>query len=312
MQAETAVLLMAYGGPNDLSEVESYVLDVRGGRPLPPALMEEIKGRYARIGGRSPLLAISGKQAEALERELRRRGLAERVFVGMRHWHPYIREVVPRIDAEGFSRVVAMCLTPQFSRLSVGAYLEQYRAAVEKHQVRFRTLFVEKWHQHPELIEAFAENGSSALRRLCPPGEAFKVVFTAHSLPERILHEGDPYERHQRETAATVAARMGLEAGSWLFAYQSQGYSKENWLGPRVEEVLRDLAAGDIKNVLIVPTGFISDHVEVLYDIDIAFAELGGSLGLRLLRSESLNCHPRLIAAMAGTIETCLRGETPL
>jgi protoporphyrin/coproporphyrin ferrochelatase len=312
MQAKTAVLLMAYGGPNSLSEVESYVLDVRGGRPLAPALLEEIRGRYQRIGGRSPLLGITTGQAEALERELRQRGLAEKVFVGMRHWHPYIREAVSRIGAEDFTTVVAMCLAPQYSSLSVGAYFEQYRSALEQRGLQFQTVFVNQWHQHPDLIEAFAENGSSALRRLCPDGEVFKVLFTAHSLPERVLEQGDPYDRQQRETAASVAARMGLDSESWQFAYQSQGYSQEKWLGPRVEDVLRDLAAKPVKNILIVPTGFVSDHVEVLYDVDIAFAELAQSLGLRLRRSASLNCHPRLISAMAATVEASLGETRPL
>jgi protoporphyrin/coproporphyrin ferrochelatase len=312
VQFKTAVLLMAYGGPNQLNEVEDFVLDVRGGRPLAPALMAEIKARYAKIGGRSPILEVSTKQAEVLARELHRRGIAEKVFVGMRHWHPYIREVVEQIGKEGFSKVVAMCLAPQYSSLSVEAYFKQYRLAVEQLRLQLDTVFVREWYQQPELAEAFAENGSSALRRLCPEKEAFKVLFTAHSLPERILAQNDPYDRQQKETAANVAARMGLKADSWLFAYQSQGYSQEKWLGPRVEEVLQDLAARAVNNILIVPTGFISDHVEVLYDIDVAFSDLARSLGMRLLRSDSLNCHPRLIAAMASTVERSLQQGKPL
>lgn len=296
--AKPAVLLMAYGGPTSLDEVEPYLMDVRGGRPLPPAVLEEIKERYRKIGGRSPLMSITQRQAMALENELERRGMPARVFVGMRHWFPYIRDAVQAIAASGTRRVVAICMTPQYSKLSVGAYFSQYEAATEQSGLDWETTFVSEWYTRPELIRAFANKVREALRRF-PDSERGEVaiIFTAHSLPENRLGPDDPYDRQQRETAARVAEMVG--GLTWSFAYQSQGYSNDSWLGPRVEDKLRELAASGARNVLVVPTGFLCDHVEILYDVDIAFRNLAMELGLRLERSASLNDDPLLTKALA-------------
>jgi len=295
------VLLMAYGGPTSVDEVEPYVMDVRGGRPLAPALLEEIKERYRKIGGRSPLLAITQRQAMALEDELGRNGVSAPVFVGMRHWFPYIRDAVQAIAGGGIRKVVAICMTPHFSKLSVGAYFSQYQAALSSLGLELETIYVREWHTRRELVRAYANKVSEAVRRFSDEERReIEVLFTAHSLPESRLEPDDPYDRQQRETAALVAERVGNL--KWGFAYQSQGYTKDNWLGPRVEDKLREFAQAGVRNVLIVPTGFICDHIEILYDVDIAFRELAESLGIRLERSASLNDDPLLIKALAGLV----------
>jgi len=276
-------------------------MDVRGGRPLAPALLEEIKERYRKIGGRSPLLAITQRQAMALEDELGRNGVSAPVFVGMRHWFPYIRDAVQAIAGGGIRKVVAICMTPHFSKLSVGAYFSQYQAALSSLGLELETIYVREWHTRRELVRAYANKVSEAVRRFSDEERReIEVLFTAHSLPESRLEPDDPYDRQQRETAALVAERVGNL--KWGFAYQSQGYTKDNWLGPRVEDKLREFAQAGVRNVLIVPTGFICDHIEILYDVDIAFRELAESLGIRLERSASLNDDPLLIKALAGLV----------
>jgi ferrochelatase len=301
-----AVLLMAYGGPTSVDEVESYVTDVRGGRPLAPALLEEIKDRYRKIGGRSPLLAITQRQAISLEDELERRSLSAQVFVGMRHWFPYIRDAVQAIGASGIRKVVALCMTPQYSKLSVGAYFSQYQAAVQESGLELETRYVREWYSRPQLVNAYADKVLQAIRRFSEAerGE-MEVLFTAHSLPQNRLAPDDPYDAQQRETAARVAEKVGNL--KWSFAYQSQGFGNDSWLGPRVEDRLRELAQAGVHSVLVVPTGFLCDHVEILYDVDIAFRALATSLGIRLERSASLNDDPALIKAMAAVVLATVR-----
>jgi len=304
--AKPAVLLMAYGGPTSVAEVEPYVMDVRGGRPLAPALVEEIKERYRKIGGRSPLLAITQRQAMALEDELERNGIPAQVFVGMRHWFPYIRDAVQAIAGSGSTRVIAICMAPHYSKLSVEAYFSQYQAAVKDLGRELATAYVREWHTRPELVRAYANKVSEAVKRFSEAERRdLEVLFTAHSLPESRLGPDDPYDSQQRETATRVAERVGNL--KWSFAYQSQGYSNDSWLGPRVEDRLREFARAGVRNVLIVPTGFLCDHVEILYDVDIAFKELATSLGMRLERSASLNDDPLLIKALAALVDAAVR-----
>jgi ferrochelatase len=302
-----AVLLMAYGAPASLDEVEPFVLDVRGGRPLAPSLVQTIKNRYQRIGGKSPLLEVTRRQARALEEALRDEGQAARVFVGMRHWAPYIRDTVREMASCRFHRVVALCLAPQYSEASTGAYLSQYDAAVRECGAQFQTSFVRCWHDHPDLLLAYAQKGAQALLEF-PEEErsSVELLCTAHSLPLSRLPKDDPYDRQQKETAAGVARLMGRQA--WSFAYQSQGYTNEEWLGPRVEATLQRLYVAGTRGVLVVPTGFLSDHVEILYDIDIVHKELAQSLGLRFERSASLNDDPLLIRALRSLVLGALAG----
>ncbi len=301
-----AILLMAYGGPGSLDEVEAYVMDIRGGRPTPPELIVEVENRYRKIGGKSPILEISRTQAMALNAELERQGIHSRTFVGMRHWYPYIREAVRAIGIAGLSRVVALCLTPQYSEMSVGAYFHQYRLALEDSNLDLQTTYIKSWHNHPDLLRAFASKTEEALLRF-PKSQRkdLPIVFTAHSLPERVLVNHDPYDDQVKETAAGVAQL--LNNPRWTFAYQSQGFSQEKWLGPRVEEVLSELAAEGNENVLLAPIGFVCDHVEILHDVDISFQEYAASRGMRLERPKSLNDNPLFIRALTKTICSHLR-----
>ncbi len=299
-----AVLLMAYGGPLSLDDVEPYLLDVRGGRPTPPELVAEVRERYARIGGRSPLLDHTRAQARALETFLQERwGPDVRTFVAMRHWHPYIREVVPEIVRQGFRRLVAIPMAPHYSRMSVGAYRRALEGALRSTGAAVTLHFVERWGDHPGFVEAVATKVRQALARF-PADASPEVIFTAHSLPRRVVDAGDPYDREIKESATRVAAAVGLTR--WHQAYQSAGAMNVPWLGPDVGDLLADLAREGARHVLVVPIGFVCDHVEILYDIDIELREQAERLGVHLERTESLNEDPRLIATLASLVEQAL------
>ena len=300
-QAEplVGVLLLAHGGPDSLDDVEPFLANIRGGREVPKNLVEVVRERYRLIGGRSPLLEISRRQAHALEQELNAAGPRLRVYLGMRNWRPFIRETMEQIARDGLGRLIALCLAPQNSRLSVGLYRQHVERAQQELGLEFPMTFVESWHQEPLLIEAFAEKLSQAMP--ASSADAPAVIFTAHSLPEKIVADGDPYDRQVRETVSAVAQRCGL--ARWHFAYQSQGATSEPWLGPKVESVLEQLAASGVRQVLLAPIGFVADHVEVLYDIDIAFRQLAEARGILLRRTESLNDSPALIRTLASVVQ---------
>ncbi len=293
------VLLMAYGGPERLADVEPYLLDVRGGRPTSPALVEEVRQRYATIGGGSPIRRWTGAQADGLARAI---GLP--VHVGMRHWHPYIRETVEEIVARGHRRLVGIVLAPHYSSASVGAYERKLLEAVAG---RLETALVRNWGEHPLFLEAVAERATQALQAFPSPGRVH-VIFTAHSLPERLLAPGDAYTAELQASAAAVAGRLGL--AHWHVAYQSAGASAEPWLGPEAGEVMLELAAQGHRDVLIVPIGFVCDHVEILYDVDVEYRELAGRLGVHFERTRSLNDDPMLIRCLAELVraEAAARG----
>jgi len=284
-----AVLLLAHGSPDSVDEVPEFLRNVTNGRPVPVQVIEEVKHRYSSIGG-SPLTALTLKQGELLSREL-----GTPVYVGMRNWKPYIADIVGRMEADEVSRAVVICLAPQNSRTSVGLY----RAALGN-GLPFRFEFIESWHDHPLLIKAFAETlrrgRENALREL---GTGLPVIFTAHSVPQRTIAEGDPYENQSRETAALVASEASLSPDAWKFAFQSQGMSGGAWLGPSVEEMILELKKMGHRGVLVQPIGFLCDHVEILYDIDIGFMLFAEKEGMRLRRAESLNDSRLLIAALA-------------
>jgi ferrochelatase len=295
----TAVFLMALGGPDSLENVAPYLLDLRGGRPTSPELVEEIRERYRATGGRSPVLEITRELGAKLEA---RRPV--RVFVGLRHWHPFIAEAWA--DVVGFApdRVVGICLAPQYSAMTVGKYLEKLdeaRRSVGGAEVPLTT--VRSWATQPGLVAGLADRIDEARRRF-PDGEraSVPVLFTAHSLPERILADGDPYPDEVRATMEAVLAR--LPAGQrHRFAYQSQGRSPEPWLGPEVEPTLDELAVEGVPGVVIAPIGFLSDHVETLYDIDIEFRARAEKLGLRLERMPMLNASEDLAETLAALVD---------
>ncbi len=293
-----AVLLMAYGGPGSLDDVGPYLNDVRGGRPTSPELLHEIRERYAKIGGRSPILELTRAQAAAVGRAL---GGGFHVYVGMRHWHPYIRETADEVVRDGHRAVVGVVMAPHYSAMSVGAYEKKLLEAAQGH---FETALVRSWGDHPAFLEAVAERVSQALQRF-PSPSAVQVIFTAHSLPQRILAAGDPYPDELRASAAAVAKRRGLSG--WRFAYQSAGATPDPWLGPDAGDVITELAGEGRKAFLLVPIGFVCDHVEILYDIDIEYQALAQRLGVHLERTDSLNDDPGLVAAVADVVRTAAR-----
>ncbi|MBI3895940.1 MAG: ferrochelatase [Acidobacteria bacterium] len=306
--ALSGVLLLAHGAPDSLEDIEPFLLNIRSGRPFSPQLLHEIKERYRLIGGSSPLLEISLRQTRALEQELNSEGIYFRVYLGMRNWHPFIHETMEEIALDGVTRLLALCLAPQNSRLSVGLYFQKVREAQEKLGLTIPISFAESWHQEPLLIEAFSEKVEAAMAEFSKDaGSNIAIVFTAHSLPQKILSEGDPYDQQVRETARAVADRCRLT--EWRFAYQSQGATDDAWLGPTVESTLTELAQKGCHHALLVPIGFVADHVEVLYDIDIAFCQFAEQHGILLRRTESLNDSPTLIRALAFIVRHQFAGE---
>jgi protoporphyrin/coproporphyrin ferrochelatase len=288
---KSAVLLLAHGSPVSVNDVPKFLSYVTGGRSLPTEVIEEVKHRYGLIGA-SPLTCWTFEQ-----RDLLARALGFPVYVGMRNWKPFIDEAVKEMVVDGVQHVVAICLAPQNSRTSVGLY----RAALAKNsEVPFTIGFIESWHDHPLLIKAFAEKLRSGWDNACrDAGTKLPVIFTAHSVPQRTIADGDSYESQAKETAALVARKVSLGLENWTFAFQSQGMSRGAWLGPTVEATILSLKEKGHRGLFIQPVGFVCDHVEVLYDIDIAFKEFAEKQGMRLWRAESLNGSPMLTAALA-------------
>ncbi|MEJ2008928.1 MAG: ferrochelatase [Acidobacteriota bacterium] len=297
-QSGWAVLLLAHGAPDRLGDIPEFLLNVRGGRGLPEKAVQEIIERYAQIGGGSPLLKITTQQAGGLAR-----AVALPVYVGMRNWKPFIEDAVRKLAKDGAEHVVVICLAPQNSRTSIGLYRSYLSKAVEKVAPGLQVEFVENWHDHPGLVAAFSERISSALTRAeAEAGRAVPVVFTAHSVPVRTIEEGDPYESQVKETAQLVAQAMGLK--DYRVAFQSQGMTSEPWVGPTVESMIDELAGQGHKYVVLAPIGFVCDHVEILYDIDVVFREYGKKEGITVVRSESLNDSPLFTQALASIVSS--------
>jgi len=295
--SKQAVLLLAHGTPETVEQIPEYLLNVTGGRPLPLEVVEEIQRRYTLIG-HSPLTEITLEQARLVEAELAANGEHIQVYAAMRNWHPYIADVIRQMRAGGVEEAAVLCLAPQNSRTSVGLY----RRAVETSDLRID--FTAGWAEHPLLIEAFAERLRPAFTRLSAEmGSPVPVLFTAHSVPARTIQasEGqpaDPYAEEARRTAALVAGRIP-EISQWSFAFQSQGASGGPWIGPTVEHTLESFAASGVRTLLLQPIGFLCDHVEILYDVDISFREFAANLNIRLERPESLNNSATLARAIA-------------
>jgi ferrochelatase len=274
---------MAYGSPSRPEEIPAYFADIRGGRPASPEAVEELTERYRRIGGTSPLNEITERQRAGLEREL---GIP--IYVGMKHWTPRIAEAAERALAEGAERVVGLVLAPHFSRMSVGGYHRQLEDALAG---RAELAFIASYHAFGPFIELLAER----------VGETdAHVVFTAHSLPERILADGDPYKEQLLETSALVVERAGIE--SWSFAFQSESPTGEPWLGPDILDELDRLHGEGVRKVLVAPIGFVADHLEIYWDIDVEARERAAELGLGLERTESLNDDPAFIRVLASLV----------
>lgn len=293
------VLAMAYGTPDGPDDLEAFYTDIRRGRPPSPELLAELRGRYAAIGGRSPLLEITRAQARGVQQALADRGVRATVAIGMRHWAPTIEDGMAELARAGVDRVVAFVLAPHFSRMSVGAYAERARDAAAA--VPLPLTVVPSWHLEPGYVAVLAGAVETALGTL-PDGArtGAHVLFTAHSLPERILADGDPYPDQLRETAAAVAERSGL--ARWSIAWQSAGRTADPWIGPDVLDVLPGLAEQGATGVVVCAAGFVADHLEVLYDLDIEARARAKELGLPFARAASPNDHPLLVCALADVV----------
>ena len=294
-----AVLLMAYGSPDRLDQVEAYYTDIRRGSPPPPHLLEELLDRYRAIGGGSPLSRIMEEQRAAVEAELAARGMPVRVYAGMRHIAPRIGDIVKGMAADGVTHFVAIALAPQASSNAAG-----YRRAVDAALADIEAArgiaptvdHIHSWHDQPRFIEALAQTAREAYERFEDP-EGVRFMFTAHSLPARVLADGDPYPDELAATAALVARQLGLE--DYTFSFQSAGRTGEPWLGPDILDEIRRLAAEGVRGLVIRPVGFVADHLEVLYDIDIEAQGVAREAGIRIERARSMNTDPVFIAGLA-------------
>jgi ferrochelatase len=281
---------MAYGSPERLSDVPAYYADIRGGRPIAQEHLDDLVERYRRLGIEhgSPLNAITEQTRAALEREL---GDVP-VFTGMKHWTPHIADAAERVLASGADTVVGLVLAPHYSALSIAGYKQQLADALAG---RAELVFIDSWHDDPDFVDLLADRirGTSA-----------HVIFTAHSLPARILAEGDPYKEQLLETARLVAERAGID--DWSFSFQSESPTGEPWLGPDILDHLRDLQARGVDNVLVCPVGFVADHLEIRWDLDHEAQERADELGVRFARIEMPNADPRFIRVLAGLVRHVL------
>jgi ferrochelatase len=284
---KTAVVLMAYGSPSEIDDIPAYLADIREGKPVSEQAIAELVERYRRIGGHSPLDDHTEAQRAALEAALRLP-----VYVGMKHWRPRITEAIEAALDHGAERIVGLVLAPHYSRLSIAGYRSRLEDALGG---RAELVFVESWHDHEPFLDVLADRvrGSEA-----------HVIFTAHSLPERILRDGDPYRDQLLETSRLVAQRAGL--ARWSFAFQSASATGEPWLGPDILEELDRLHAAGVRSVLVCPVGFVSDHLEILWDLDVEARERAAELGLELERIRSLNDDPAFINALAELVRQAL------
>jgi ferrochelatase len=300
----SAVLLMAYGTPSSPAELEDYYTHVRGGRRPPATLLAELRGRYEAIGGRSPLLDITRAQAAGLRAALAAAGHGDvQVALGMKHSRPFVEDTVRELAAAGVKRIVGLVLAPHYSRMSIGEYGARAQAAVADAGGTVTFELVRSWATAPGYVRFLAAAVQDALAKL---GGAPEVVFTAHSLPTRVLEMGDPYVDELRATAEAVALELGLSR--WRIGWQSAGRTADPWIGPDVLEILPELRRSG--GVVICPAGFVADHLEVLYDLDVEARTAAAALGLPFARTASPNADPGFIAALASVVTPLLVEES--
>ncbi len=301
MNEPIGVLVMAYGGPNSLDEVEPYLLDVRGGRAAPEAVVREVEGRYEKIGGRSPILERTRAQSDALQSALDKEGPGFRTFVGMRHWHPFIGEVVLQMAEAEIRRMVGIVMAPHYSKMSVEAYFQGVARAVEASALPLEVAHIESWKDDPgyldaleaRIIEGFQQFPSETLPRV-------HLILTAHSLPERILEWNDPYPNELQETYRRLTDRFPGQPAH--FAYQSAAMTGDRWLGPDAGDLMEELIGHGAREFLVVPIGFVSEHVEILYDIDIEYKHRIEAAGGRLERIDMPGASRRMMSSLAQSV----------
>jgi len=295
-----ALLLLAFGGPRSLEEVEFLLTCLFQGRKPSPAQLARVKERYRLIGGSSPLPEITRRQAKGLEEKLNDKGYLFKSYVGMRYGHPLIEETLKEILRDGIREVIAIPMAPFRSRASTGAYLEEVNRVQKNLGEQMEISFIEGWHLHPLFLEAVRERVREGLMKFTPEErKRVHLIFTAHSLPKTII-ESDPYVNDFEASVKRVLE--GIGPLKWHIAFQSKGGGLEEWVGPDVESVLKELSQDKVREVLIVPIGFVSDHIEVLYDIDILYREKAESLGMLLKRTPSLNSSERFIEALSDIV----------
>ncbi len=289
------ILLMAYGTPRNLDEVEPYYRDIRGGRPPSPEAVEELTERYRKVGGKTPLLEITRDVACLLGKRLNRDAgdTPWRVYIGMKHWYPYIAEAVEDIAADGVDELVALPLAPHYSKMSIAGYEQLVERSLEQQDSPPPTRFIESWHANPTFVEFIARRVRDGLGKFNADPADVEVMFTAHSLPARILEYGDPYPQELLDSAAAVAKAANVE--SWRFAYQSAGMTGVPWLGPDILDSIEEISGEGKENILVVPFGFVCDHLEILFDIDIEATEKANELDVNLARIEMPNDSPGFI-----------------
>jgi len=301
-----AILLMAYGSPNSLDEVGDYLAQVRGSRGSSPDEVEHLKQRYRRVGGQTPLLEITRSQASALEKKLLTDGVPARVSFGMKHWHPFVEDVVEKISTDNPPILIGVALAPHYSKLSIGGYEDSVRRGLARKNSNVHFLMVKNWHTQSSLIKALSARVSNALREMAESGSTI-VIFTAHSLPLRAVSADDPYRAQLLETSQLVA--NDAHVTDWDFAFQSASGPRGTWLGPSLKEKISELSKRGIKQILVCPVGFVSDHLEILYDLDVEAKEYANSLGIALARVPSLNSDAMFTEALAAVVRPLLIGE---
>lgn len=295
-----AVLIMAYGTPDSMDQMADYLLDIRGGRPVSDEFVAEFRHRYELIGG-SPLTRLTYDQAKKTAKVLQQRGCDWPVYVGMRHWSPWIKGAVDQMHGDGIEEAVGIVMAPHYSSMSIGRYEAKIAEAQQLHGSNIAFKMVNSWYEQPNFLQALENHVRAGFEKFAPEVRAtVKLVFSAHSLPARLLDLGDPYDEQLKTNAKLMAARLGNV--DWMFSYQSAGHTSEPWLGPQIEDVVADLAKEGYKHVLVAPIGFVCDHVEILYDIDIEAKQVAQEHGLQLERIESMNSDPVFIEAVADAV----------
>ncbi len=301
-----AVLLMAYGTPDTADDVEPYFTHIRGGRIPSAEAVSRLQARYALVGGRTPLLDISNRVRDLVQETL---GIP--VYAGMKHWHPYIADVVQQMAKDGIRSVTAIALAPHYSRISIGGYRTAVESAIAGLDFPMDVTFVDSWHLQPEFIDMMARRVTDALQAFrADEGARVVTVFSAHSLPERIRTWNDPYEAQLLESSEAVARQLGLN--DWRFAWQSAGETGEPWIGPDICEYLETLHAEGVRAVLSVPIGFVADHLEIMFDIDHEAAQRASALGMTLRRTQMPNDSPAFIETLAAVARRARAGTGPL
>ena len=285
---------MAYGTPESLDDVEMYYRDIRGGATPSPQAVASLTERYRRVGGKTPLLEITQRVAQRLETRLNQSSVdAWCVFAGMKHWHPYIGDALAAAAESELQDLVALPLAPHYSRFSIDGYAERVSSALDQLAAPLPTTFIQSWHANPRYIRLIAGRIADRLRQLGADADRVEIVFTAHSLPARVIELGDAYPDELESSASAIARAAGIP--SWRLAYQSAGKTGERWLGPDILDCIESIANAGGKHVLVVPFGFVSDHLEILYDVDVEAAAKAESIGLHLARIEMPNDDPRFI-----------------